>query len=133
MRMGIIMTRSYQLLLIAVLTLTVMATSARAQKATEMYIPVGKSPGLSGVHTAVGTIDSLDVLRGTMTVADSNQTYLVRFTDATKIYLDRSPAGQQNTAGKISDCRKYAVVEVKFRGNKVGDVAEWIKVRVDKQ
>lgn len=119
------------LLSIAAFTFGAIST-AYAQKATEMYIPIGQSPGLSGKHTAIGTIDSLDVLRGTMIVADSSQTYLVRFTDNTKIYLDRSFLREPNTHGNISDCRNNAVVEVKFKGNKVGDVAEWIKVRVGK-
>ncbi len=108
-------------------------STVHAQKAAEVYIPIGQSPGLSGKRTAIGTIDSLDAVRGTMIVADSSQSYLVRFTDDTKIYLDRSPSRQSNTLGKISDCTKYAVVEVKFKGNKVGDVAEWIKVRIDKE
>lgn len=124
----------YRTLLFATSILVLgMVSSVYAQKATEMYVPIGQSPGLSGKHTAIGTVDSLDALRGIMVVADSNRTYLVRFTDETEVFLDRSPLREPNTYGSIRDCRKYSIVEVKFRENKVGDTAEWIKVRVEKK
>ena len=36
------------------------APSAHGQRATEMYVPVGQSPGVSGKYTVVGKIETIN-------------------------------------------------------------------------
>ena len=52
------------LLLVAVLGIT----PAYAQKATEQFIPIGRSPGLSDAKTRIGQIESFDPGRSVLTL-----------------------------------------------------------------
>lgn len=107
-------------------------SSGYAQKVTERYIPIGKSPGLSGKHTSIGPIGAVDVHRGTLTYADSSGTVTVKVDKKTKIWLDRSKQKLMNMEGSLSECKKGNIVEVKFRNNerREGAAAEWIKVEM---
>lgn len=100
-----------------------------AQKATEVFIPIGKSPGLSGKYTMIGTVDSLNMKRGMLTVSDSARTYTVRFRKQTRVYIDRSAYGKPNSRGTMSHCKRGMIVEVKYVDNKVDSSAEWIKLK----
>jgi hypothetical protein len=106
--------------------------SAYAQKATEIFIPVGKSPGLSGKHTSIGKITAIDTLNRTITVADSARSHDVKITERTKIWLDRSKLKLTNQKGAFTDLRKGLLVEVKYEVNQLKDKspAEWIKVQI---
>ncbi len=44
---------------LATLAVLLLAGTAHAQQATEIYIPIGKSPGLSGKTTVIGTIENV--------------------------------------------------------------------------
>ena len=102
------------------------------QEATEQFIPIGKSPGLSGVTTVVGHISSLSIENETITVADSTgQTYSCTCTAKTRFWKDRSGQNQSNVAGKLSDCSKGRLVEIKFVDNdrEKGKI-DWIKIKI---
>ena len=100
-----------------------------AQKTTELYIPVGQSPGLSGKHTRVGKIVQVNPSNNTITMADAAGTHSVSIAPGTRIYLDRSKAGLPNSQGSLTDCKAGDPVEVKFVDNKRGKPAEWVKVQ----
>lgn len=102
------------------------------QKATEIFIPVGQSPGLSGKYTSIGKITAIDVLNQTIAVADSLRIYYVRITGRAKIWLDKSKLGLTNQTGAFTDLRKGLLVEVKYEDNQRKDKgsAEWIKVQI---
>jgi hypothetical protein len=60
---------------------------AFAEKSTELYIPIGQSPGLSGKYTVTGNIDAVDYQNQTMTMSNYSGSYTVKVMDSTKIYL----------------------------------------------
>lgn len=102
-----------------------------AQKMTEKFIPIGKSPGLSGKFTLIGKVEAVDPQKRTLVCADRAGSHVVNVTEQTNIWLDRSQLNQTNQTGSLTDCQKGRVVEVKFldKERKEGP-AEWIKVGV---
>lgn len=100
-----------------------------AQKTTELYIPIGQSPGLSGKHTLVGKIVQVDARTNTLSMADAAGTYAVSTGPGTRIYLDKSKAGLPNSQGALTDCKAGDPIEVKFVDNARSKPAEWIKVQ----
>lgn len=123
------MNRSLTLRILALLTIFAGA-NVYSQKSTERYIPLGKSPGLSGKQTVMGTVTAVDARRGTLTCTDSTGTIIVKVDKNTKIWVDRSDQRLMNVTGSLEGCRAGHAVEVKFRKNdRQAAVAEWIKVR----
>jgi hypothetical protein len=108
-------------------------SSAYSQKLTEMYIPIGKCPGLSGKYTLLGKIQAFDGQKKTLTVVCTDGSYTVKITDQTNIWLDRSKLKLTNQVGAFTDCQKGRSVEVKCVNNQRKDgTAEWIKVGVER-
>ena len=107
-------------------------SSAYGQKATEMYIPVGQSPGASGKHTVIGKIEGLDPQHRTVTIAGPSGKHTATITKRTKIWLDRSTLKLTNQKGTFSDLQVGRTVEVKYEDPKqMGKgAAEWIKVQL---
>jgi hypothetical protein len=120
--------------LILVLLLVAGIGSATAQKATEIYIPVGKSPGLTGEYITLGTVTDVNsATRQLLLIDSSGQTRSVQITDSTRIYIDRSPAKKTNLYGSFTDCQVGLPAEVKFYAAKVSaypEAAEWIKIQM---
>jgi hypothetical protein len=112
--------------------LVLLPVDGYGQKATEMFIPIGKSPGISGTVSLLGTIKSIDQNTYVLTIAGTDdQSTAVPISKRTKIYIDRSETGQSNTAGAWKDLKPGAVVEVKYQNkDKTGEV-DWIKVKAD--
>ena len=104
--------------------------SARAEKATELYIPIGKSPGLSGKSTAEGHIEQVDYQKNTLTMSSGSHSYPVKVTEGTKIFLDRSKLGKPNQYGSFEDCKKGMMIEVRFEKDEFGQPADWIKLEM---
>ena len=105
---------------------------ASGQEATEMFIPIGQSPGLSGKGSLIGTLESVDRGKGMVTISSPSGAQTVRFTDRTLIWLDRSQQKQANQNGTIADLQQGRKVEIKLRKGEPKAVAEWIKVQVVK-
>ena len=103
------------------------AGAAGAQQATERFIPIGKSPGLSGTGTTIGEIRTVEPGRQRVTVAGEGGSVTVTVTDATRIWVDRSPSGRANLAGSFADLVQGRMAEV--RPAPEGSGADWIKVR----
>lgn len=107
---------------------------AHGQKATEMFIPLGQSPGLSGKVTVIGTIDAVNARDQTITIVGPSATWGAQITDRTKIWLDRSKLRLPNQYGTFADLQKGRMVEVKYEDNrnkgKDKGPAEWVKVQL---
>jgi hypothetical protein len=112
-----------------IVVLLIGAFCVNAEKSTELYIPIGQSPGLSGKYTALGKIDHVNVQNQTITMSDpQGTTYTVRLTSRTFIYLDKTKVHLTNTYGTLADCRVGDTLEVKFEDNARSKPVEWIKV-----
>jgi hypothetical protein len=107
-------------------------SQAYGQKSTEIFIPVGKSPGLSGKYTAIGKIEAVNAQNQTITMADPSGNYTVKIAKQTQVWLDNSKLKKTNQKGAFADLRKGALVEVKFEKNQRKNLgtAEWVKVEV---
>lgn len=105
---------------------------AYGQKTTEIYIPLGQSPGLSGTVTVIGKIEAIDARNRTIKIAGPPGTASAQVTGRTKIWLDKSYLRLTNIEGSFADLRKGGMVEVKYEGRepKEKGPAEWIKVKV---
>jgi hypothetical protein len=100
------------------------------QEMTEMYIPIGQSPGVSGKSSLIGTIDSVNLQKQTLAVSGLTGIQTVVLTDRTRIWLDRTLARLSNQVGTLANLQKGLKVEVKFRDADQKRVAEWVKVQV---
>jgi hypothetical protein len=103
---------------------------ASGQQATEMFIPIGQSPGLSNKGNVIGTLESVDPGKQMVTISSSSGAQTVGITDRTMIWLDRSEQKQPNQNGAINDLQKGRKIEIKVRKGESKAVAEWIKVQV---
>lgn len=105
------------------------ASSALGQKATEIYIPIGQSPGLSGKHTLIARIQALNAADRSMTVMDpAGAVTTVRPGAQTLLWLDRSKLKLPNRKGTYTDYRTDMRVEVKYVNNdRQAGLVEWIK------
>lgn len=103
-----------------------------AQEMTEQFIPIGRSPGLSGKATVIGKLRSVNAREQSCEVAGPTGALNVKVTARTKIWLDRSTLQQPNVPATFADLRPGATVEVKPEGHRRGITsgpAEWIKVQ----
>jgi hypothetical protein len=103
---------------------------AHGQKQTERYIPVGRSPGLSGKITQIGTITAADPAARTITLELADRRRTVAVTERTLIWLDQSPLKQATLGGSYGDLQRGRRVEVKYEEPERAGVAEWIKVEI---
>jgi hypothetical protein len=115
---------------VAVLLMLGWTGTAGAQRTTEQYIPIGQSPGISGVRSYIGAITAVDPQGRTITVQDSTGAHTIRVVERTRIWLDRSAERLSNDAGDMSDLRVGRRVEVKYVDDEARDTADWIKVAV---
>lgn len=99
-----------------------------AQMATEQFIPIGESPGLSSIHTDVGRIRGFDAASRTLSVESGGSTRPVRITDVTRIWVDRSASKLSNLDGDTSDLAAGRRVEVSYVDPRNRQAANWVKV-----
>jgi len=103
---------------------------AYGQKETELYIPIGQSPGLSQKYTSIGELAEVDPRAKTVTIADPAGRRTVKITEKTRIWLDRSKLKLTNLTGSFADLQQGRRVEVKYDDPQRREVAEWVKVEV---
>lgn len=103
---------------------------ALAQQQTEIFIPIGESPGVSGTHSDVGRILSFDADSRTLSLAAGDGTRPVHITSDTDIWLDRSRAKLRNIGGGVSDFVSGRRAEVKYIDPAKRQSAAWVKVEV---
>ena len=105
-------------------------SEAFGQEATEMYIPIGQSPGVSGKSTLLGTIESVDPGKRMLTVSGPAGTRKFQIADRTLIWIDRSAQKQRNQTGTLADLQRGRKVEIKPDEGAGQAVAKWIKVQL---
>lgn len=111
------------------------STAAMGQRSTEQFIPIGQSPGLSGIVTYTGEIAEIDPSGQTITVRGpaGSETVTVTVSRRTRIWLDRSSIGLPSLPGKFADLGSGSVVEIHFQSAVRRQTADWIKVASDRQ
>jgi hypothetical protein len=102
-----------------------------AQKETEVFIPLGKSPGVSGKYSVMGRVETVNGSDSTVTIRQEAGMRTVKITASTKIYLDRSKLKLTNTKCSFADCKPGRMVEAKYKDNKPGGLIEWLKVQLE--
>lgn len=102
-----------------------------AQEATERYIPVGQSPGISGVYTDLGTVSDVDPEGRTISVEHEGGSRTIRVSSDTRIWLDRSRLRQVNAVGTFSDLVVGRTVEIRYEDLETREAADWIKVLIE--
>ena len=105
-------------------------SEAFGQEATEMYIPIGQSPGVSGKSTLLGTIEAVDPGKRTLTVSGPAGTRKFQIAERTLIWIDRSAQKQRNQTGTLADLQRGRKVEIKPDEGAGQAVAKWIKVQL---
>ena len=103
---------------------------AYPQKATEQFIPLGQSPGVSGKLTWIGEIVGTDVAQRTLTIGEAQGAHTAKITEKTRIFLDRSKLKQSNVTGTFADLQKGRRAEVKYEGQAPTPSADWVKVEI---
>jgi len=103
-------------------------TLAHAQRTTERYIPLGQSPGMSGKTTLIGTVSAFDSGERSLAVQSAAGSQRVKLTDATRLWLDRSAAGQPTLVATPAELRAGRRIEVKLGDAGGRGTAEWIKI-----
>lgn len=105
---------------------------AVAQRSTEIFISIGKSPGVSETLTIIGTIDAVSGPNQNFTVSEGEERYTVKVNEGTQIWLDNSALDIGNKNGSFADLQPARRVEVKYREpeRRVQVTAEWIKVEM---
>lgn len=96
------------------------------QETTEIFIPMGKSPGLSHKYTFMGKIEAVNEQR--RTIAADGQT--IKITQKTRIWLDRTKLGLANQVGSFSDLSTGQNIEIKYADPDRKEAADWVKVEV---
>ncbi len=106
------------------------SSHAHGQKATEQYIPIGESPGVSHKYSSIGAVAAVNPATQTVTIADPAGPRTVRITEKTRIWLDRTKLKETNIPGRFADLQPGRRVEVKYADPERRDVAEWVKVEI---
>ena len=104
--------------------------TASAQKLTEQFIPIGRSPGISQKYTSIGMIESMNQREGLFAMSESGVRRIVKLTPRTHIWLDRSSLKLPNLEGTAADLQSGRRVEVKFENPVLRQVADWVKVEI---
>lgn len=106
------------------------SSHAHGQKATEQYIPIGQSPGVSQKYYAsVGEIADVNPQEQTVTIADAAGPRTIKISEKTRIWLDRTKLKQTNVPGRFTDLQKGRRAEVKYADER-REIAEWVKVEI---
>ncbi len=115
------------------LTIVLCAVSfcLHAQKETEVFIPIGKSPGVSGKYSMICKVETIKVSDSIMAIRQESGNMNLKMTEQTKIYLDKSKLKLQNEKGTWSDIKPGMTMEVKYVDNKPGNPVDWIKVLIE--
>ena len=100
---------------------------ANAHPATEVYIPIGMSPGVSGRVTVTGRIMGYDEALGTMRIEADGAERAYALGENVPVYVDRSRVRKRNSYGSYRDYQVGRTVEIKV----VDGATEWIKVEGD--
>jgi len=119
-----------RLLIVMLILLGNLGAAVSGQEATEQFIPIGQSPGVSGKTSVIGQIDSFDESSRVLTISATTGMQSITLTESTPIWRDRSEAKQSNQVGDPADLQQGRKVEVNVKEAEGQRVAEWVKVQV---
>ena len=102
-----------------------------AQKATEIFIPVGQSPGVSGSYSIIAKIDVVKSDDQTINISNSSGSYTVKIMEQTQIWLDRSKLKMTNKVGSFSDLKSNLTIEVRYTDKERKGEAVWVKIQLE--
>ena len=102
-----------------------------AQKATEIFIPVGQSPGVSGIYSMVAKIVDVKSEDQTINMSNSSGNYTVKIMEQTQIWLDRSKLKMKNKVGSFSDLKSNLTIEVRYKDKERKGEVIWVKIQLD--
>jgi len=78
-------------LLIVTMVLTLATYTLYAQQSSEIFIPIGQSPGTSESQTIIGKIEKFYSQKKSFIISDaSGKMHTVKINSATQIWLDNS-------------------------------------------
>jgi hypothetical protein len=106
-------------------------SSLYAQKETEVFIPLGKSPGVSNKYSVIGKVETVNINDSIITIAQDANIKTCKINSRTEVYIDKSKLKLTNTKGSFADIKKGQMVEAKYKDNKPSDVIEWLKVKIE--
>lgn len=101
-----------------------------AQKSTEMFIPVGQSPGLSGKYTVLGTVENFNAQDSILTLSTDAGNKVIKIKGQPKIWLDFSKLKSPNKNGTLNHVQIGLLVELKYTANKIDSTTDWIKIQM---
>lgn len=102
-------------------------TVGYAQQTTEQFIPIGMSPGVSGKSSFIGSITAVDGVAKTVSLLSNSGTKTLKITASTRIWLDRSKAGQSSIVGDFGDLETGRRIEALPSGQDP-QTAAWVKI-----
>lgn len=112
--------------------------AASAQRLTEQFIPVGESPGVSGVSAVIGRVVSVDPTRGLLVVEVDGRPVSYVMTPDSDIWLDRSDERMATLGVNMTALEVGDLVEIKGEtpeaavastaGAAPARLADWIKI-----
>jgi len=111
--------------ILALLASSMVSLTAAGHPATELYIPIGKSPGISHVKSFIGRIESVGAAQAGFTMMVNDSAKYVAFDVSTKIYLQYETPGKNNALGRYADCQAGRNAEVYLADD---GKLRWIKV-----
>jgi hypothetical protein len=108
------------------------SVEVHAQTMTEVFIPIGQSPGVSGKYAIIGKIELVNLKDSIVTIMqDAGNKTSFKITPGCHIYLDKSKLKLRNKKGYYADIKPGMKAEVKYKDNKPGNKVEWVKVQVE--
>lgn len=102
-----------------------------AQKETEVFIPVGKSPGVSGKYSVIGRAETVNYHDSSITLRQEAGMRTIKITRKTVFYLDKSKLKLTSKKCSFADCKPGLMMEAKFINNKPDGLIEWLKVQLE--
>ncbi len=129
-----LMGRTVEVVFTAAAALLIATGAAQSQRSTEQFIPLGQSPGISGIVTFLGEITGVDPVGRSVTMSRTAEPGMVTLTVArqTQIWLDRSLIKRPTLTGTFADLVPGSAVEVHFQDPERRQVADWIKIQSDR-
>lgn len=124
------MNARYTVLVLVAMAAFGMPGGAVAQEATEQFIPIGESPGVSREESYLGECVAYDAEDRVLQMHDNRGTRRILITEKTRIWLDRSPIKETNVVGDPGDLLPGRRMEVRYADPDDKEVADWVKVEI---
>lgn len=120
-------------IILLTITLVWIYSFSIAQKSTEIYIPVGKSPGISGKYSTIGRVEAINLTDSTITITIAGElgSHTIKCAKDTKIWVDKTSIKQFNKGANLIDIKIGSIIEIKYKGNKSDALVEWIKIQIE--